>query len=114
MIIGGLCDGSRSSLIAKYTSDTWEQVGNLQNTRSGHRAISNGNRIYIVGGADSERFVKKKNFVNNFRNNFLSTEIWSIDDNDNTVNMKVAEPELNHYYYYPELFLVPFDFCSMN
>ena len=50
LIIGGFCDGSYSSLIAKYTIDNWERVGNLQNSRAGHRAIANEDRIYVVGG----------------------------------------------------------------
>ena len=50
LIIGGVCDDSASSLIAKYTIDKWESVGNLQNSRGGHRAIANQDRIYVVGG----------------------------------------------------------------
>ena len=50
LIIGGICDGSSSSLIAKYTIDKWERVGNLQHSRAYHRAIANGDRIYVVGG----------------------------------------------------------------
>ena len=50
LIIGGICDGSASSLIAKYTIDKWESFGKLQKTRRGHRAIANGDRIYVVGG----------------------------------------------------------------
>jgi len=50
LIIGGRCDGDDSSLIAKYTIDKWEHVGNLQNSRHGHRAIANDDRIYVVGG----------------------------------------------------------------
>ena len=52
LIIGGNCDNTISSMIAKYTNDDWEHVGNLQNPRIGHRAIVNENRIYVVGGAD--------------------------------------------------------------
>ena len=51
LIIGGYCDGINSSLIAKYTINKWEGAGNLQKSRRGHRAIANGDRIYIVGGA---------------------------------------------------------------
>ena len=63
LIIGGYCDGSESSLIAKYTNlnnwqHKWEQFGTLQKAREGHRAISNVDRIYVVGGRNSQRFVK--------------------------------------------------------
>ena len=39
------------------------------------------------------------------------TEIWSFEDDD-AVNMKIAEPTLTAYECYPELFVVPSDFCS--
>ena len=55
LIIGGLCDGSSFSRITKYTLDVWEHVGNLQHDRMGHRAISNDDRIYVVGGAGGFR-----------------------------------------------------------
>ena len=45
-------------------------------------------------------------------NLFSETEIWSLDENDDTVNMKIAEPNLNNYYAYPELFIVDSDFCT--
>ena len=53
LIIGGRCDGSSSSLVAKYTIDKWAHVGNLQKSRREHRAIANGDRIYVVGGIGS-------------------------------------------------------------
>ena len=51
LIIGGVCDGSHTSSIAKYTIDKWERVGNLQNSRDAHRVIANNDRIYVVGGS---------------------------------------------------------------
>ena len=42
---------------------------------------------------------------------FSKTEIWSLDENDNTINLKIAEPNLTNYGYYPELFIVDPDFC---
>ena len=98
LIIGGKCDYQGTARIAKYTLDNWEHVGNLQRHREGHGAISNGDRIYVVGGYAGEP---------------LSTEIWSLDENDNT-NVKVAEPKLPRYEWYPALFLVPSDYCSKN
>ena len=53
--MGGGCDGSsENSLIAKYTLDEWEKVGNLQTDRFAPRAIENGNRIYVVGGVNTQ------------------------------------------------------------
>ena len=43
---------------------------------------------------------------------FRKTEICSFNHNDDTVNMKIAEPSLNNYRYYPELFIVDSDFCT--
>ena len=54
-ILGGYCDGDSYSLIAKYTLDIWEQVGNLQRSNRGLRAISNGDRFYVVGGLTGGR-----------------------------------------------------------
>ena len=62
LIMGGFCDGEYSSLITKFTmmSDInqfheWKRVGNLQNGRLGLRAIANGNRFYVVGGATDSK-----------------------------------------------------------
>ena len=49
-IFGGVCDGQDSSRIVKYTLDKWEHFGNLQRARDGFRAISDVNRIYVIGG----------------------------------------------------------------
>ena len=46
--------------------------------------------------------------------NGFRTEIWSLHDNDNTVNMKIAEPTLTNYRYYPELFIVASDFLHQK
>ena len=54
MIIGGQCDDLYSARIAKYTLDSWSQVGNLQAIRYGPRAIQNGDRIYVVGGSGTQ------------------------------------------------------------
>ena len=51
LLMGGVCDGDFSSLIAKYSSNRWKRVGNLKDSRRGHRAIANNNRIYVVGGS---------------------------------------------------------------
>ena len=51
LIMGGNCDGTISSLIARYRIENkWEQVGHLQNSRHRFRAIGNDGHIYVVGG----------------------------------------------------------------
>ena len=54
--------------------------------------------------------VKKK--ISIYLRNFpLATEIWSLDKIDNTVSMKIAEPKLQGYSSFPELFIVDSNFC---
>lgn len=43
---------------------------------------------------------------------FSKTEIWSLNENNDAVNIKITEPVLNHYATYPELFIVDSDFCT--
>ena len=51
LIFGGRIDSSDSSLIAKYTDNKWESIGNLQDSRDRHRAIVNDDRLYVIGGS---------------------------------------------------------------
>ena len=52
--MGGLCDGVEVSQIAKFSAtEKWSKEGNLQAIRSAHRAISNGDRVYVVGGSET-------------------------------------------------------------
>ena len=41
---------SDSACLIEYTGDTWSLAGNLQADRHAHRAIMNGDRVYVVGG----------------------------------------------------------------
>ena len=56
-------------------------------------------------------FVKINDYLI-FTYSFSKTEIWSFDKNDDTVNIKMAEPDLDDYRYYPELQIVDSDFCT--
>ena len=49
-IFSGRCDGKDSARMAKYTLDQWTEVGNLKAARLGPSAISNDDRMYVVGG----------------------------------------------------------------
>ena len=42
---------------------------------------------------------------------FRPTEIWSKTDDNDDINIKVTEPSLHYYRYYPELFIVDSNFC---
>ena len=58
--------------------------------------------VYIFG------FMLIKIFIHDLS----KTEVWTLDENDDTINMKIAEPTLDNYAYYPELFIVDSDFCT--
>ena len=120
--MGARCDGGNSSsLIAKYTIDKWERVGNLQNSRHALRAIANENRIYVVGGYNGQllvfwrymiTYILDLKLVKIFIYLLSKTEVWTLNENDDTINMKIAEPTLSNYAYYPVLFIVDSDFCT--
>ena len=76
-----------------------------------HRAIANDDRIYVVGGYETQ-YVHIKTLKTNLQFFFSKTEIWSIDEVDDTVKIKIAEPTLHYYQYGPELFIVDSDFCT--
>ena len=50
LIIGGSY-GSDVSTVACYNNAGWSRLDNLQSTRYYHRAIINGDKVYVVGGA---------------------------------------------------------------
>ena len=54
----------------------------------------------------SEKFCLRNVFLTLF---LRYTEIWS--DNEGSKNIKLAEPKLTNYQYYPELILVDTQFC---
>merc|ERR1712031_134448 len=105
MIIGGYCDGVRTSIVAKYENEKWTLVGNCAPSwdqrnpwRISHRAISNGDRFYVVGGQGK-----------------YPTEIWTFEDKGGkgvfgNLNRKIDNPILGNYAYYPELFVVDSDY----
>jgi len=63
LIIGGYTEGSldmgesprRISTIAEYKDGNWKNIGNLAQARSGHRAITSGSVIMIVGGKSNSK-----------------------------------------------------------
>ena len=52
LIIGGTETSSGDSLatVACYNSDGWSKLDNLQRGRYAHRAIVNGDKVYVIGG----------------------------------------------------------------
>ena len=52
LIIGGYVNGStRVATVACYSKSGWSQLDDLQSIRGNHRAIVNGDKIYVIGGA---------------------------------------------------------------
>ena len=51
IIIGGYGDGAPIGTVACYKGSGWSRLDDLQSSRSGARAIINGDKVYIIGGA---------------------------------------------------------------
>ena len=49
LIIGGY-GGVEVATVACYNSAGWSRLDDLQSTRYGHRAIINGDKVYVIGG----------------------------------------------------------------
>ena len=97
LIIGGY-DGSDVATVACYNKAGWSRLEDLHYTRRNHRAIINGDKVYVVGGYGTV-------VVDAFR----YTEIWSFEEN--SLSIKLADPQLDEYWSYPELLLVDPSYC---
>jgi len=49
IFIGGDA-GSQVATVACYNNEGWSRLDDLQSTRYAHRAIINGDKVYIIGG----------------------------------------------------------------
>jgi len=54
LIIGGYSDGSDVATVACYNNAGWSKLDNLQSTRSWHRAMINGDKVYVIGGSGNK------------------------------------------------------------
>ena len=52
LFIGGYADGSIVATVTSYNTDYWRKLNDLQSIRRFHRAIINGDKVYVVGGQD--------------------------------------------------------------
>ena len=87
----------RLSTIAKLDADLiWTKVGELNKGRVGHNVIFDGRFALVVGG--------------DILNGSLPTE--KCDLSSDAVNCTDQSPSLQKYQYYPELFIVPPNFCK--
>ena len=93
LIIGGTSNNDIAlNTVACYNNSTWTKLDDLQTARYAHRAIVNGNKVYVIGGIGIQY-----------------VEIWSFDGESK--NIKLAEPILVGYNAHPELLLVDTSFC---
>ena len=53
-IIGGNGDSNALSVIAEYKNDEWFNIGNLQQARSSHGAITSGSWTMVIGGGSAD------------------------------------------------------------
>ena len=50
LIIGGFNIETKVSTVARFDGSIWTKLDDLHAARRGHRAIVNGDEIYVVGG----------------------------------------------------------------
>ena len=96
-VIGGETSGNKYyKTIGRLDASKmiWSKSGELVQGRHGHNAIYDGSSLIVVGGYNGVRRTEKCVISNN------------------QVSCKAQNPDLASYYVYPELFLVPFDFCK--
>ena len=75
------------------TRRVWSKSGELINGRRSHNAIYDGSSLIVVGG-----------------DGLYKTERCEISNGQATCTAQT--PELDEYAFYPELFLVPINFCK--
>ena len=54
LIIGGYGDGSEVFTVACFNNAGWSRLDDLQSTRYDHRAIVNGDKVYVIGGSGTK------------------------------------------------------------
>ena len=54
LFIGGFDGSNQVATVACYNSSGWSQMDDLQSIRHYHRAINNGDKVYIIGGTETK------------------------------------------------------------
>ena len=75
------------------TTSTWSKVGDLNSARSSHNVIFDGAHFLVIGGSGTQK-----------------TEKCAMANGQMTCAEQT--PELEMYANYPELYLVPLNFCK--
>ena len=95
-MIGGFTDKSINDLtIGKLDANSnWSKAGELSTGRNGHAAIYDGTFLLVVGGYGNDYKTEKCSF------------------SSSGITCTQQSPSLDEYEFYPELFLVPADYCK--
>ena len=82
------------NIIARFETLTkqWEKLGELNQARHGHGVIFQKGDFIVVGGRDTKK-----------------TERCSL--HGNSIQCTNVDPELDDYAFYPEMMLVPENYC---
>ena len=93
-MFGGNSDSGSQKTIGRLDLKTrkWTNAGELVAERTRHNAIFDGQHVLVLGGTEK-----------------CKTEKCSIAND--RVTCASQSPELTDYRFYPELFLVPEDYC---
>ena len=55
LFIGGYGDGAVVATVACYNNVGWSRLDDLQSIRRNHRAIINGDKVYVIGGGSGTK-----------------------------------------------------------
>ena len=54
LIIGGTDGSQQVATVACYSNSGWSKLDDLQSVRYDHRAIINGDKVYVIGGSGTK------------------------------------------------------------
>ena len=83
------------------TTFIWSKAGALNSGRDGHNVIFDGAHFLVIGGGG---------YGGGGYGNYETERCTLVNDQMTCANQN---PALTDYYIYPELFLVPLDFCEL-
>ena len=98
-MFGGKVDWDQREIIASLSTETkqWKKVGKLNQSRSGHSVILHQGAFVNVGG---------------YPNWLHGTERCELDGD--SVICTTVDPYLAEYKFWPEMMIVPSDYCEIS
>ena len=96
--MSGYSNGNDLNVIAAFDTNTkqWKKLGKLNQARHGHSVTIHQGKFIVVGG-EYEPY---------------GTESCTLKSD--SVQCKIVDPELENYFYYPEMISVSENFCPLN